>query len=209
MIRRGRTPTVGITASKTTISLRITAQAHSEEACNALIEPTAATIRKCLGTLVYGEGDEELQHVVMQQLRERKKTLATLEWGTAGLVADWLGDVPNCSDCFSGGLVVQNRQCLERVLSLDQNIPTELPIKNEELLKTAAEACRQRFGADYALAIGDFPEFNPNDPQPVHLAMIDVNGTSVKSIPFAGHPATLRIYIAKHALNMLRLAMLD
>ena len=49
LIRRGRAPTVGITASKTTISLRITAEAASEEECNALIEPTAATIKQCLG----------------------------------------------------------------------------------------------------------------------------------------------------------------
>ena len=54
------------------------------------MEPTVATIRQCLGTLVFGEEDDELQHAVVRLLRERGKTLATAECGTAGLVAEWL-----------------------------------------------------------------------------------------------------------------------
>ena len=58
LIRRGRKPTVGITASKTSIILRIAAEGDTEEACYAAMEPTIATIRECLGTLVFGEDDE-------------------------------------------------------------------------------------------------------------------------------------------------------
>ena len=86
LIRRGRHPTVGINASKTTIILRIAAEGESEAECAAAIEPVVATIRQCLGTLVFGEEDEELQHAVVRLLRERKETLATAEWGTGGLV---------------------------------------------------------------------------------------------------------------------------
>jgi nicotinamide-nucleotide amidase len=208
LIRRGRSPTVGITASKTTISLRITAEGPTEEACNALIEPVAATIRECLGKLVFGEGDEELQHAVLRLLRERNKTLATVEWGTAGLLADWLGAAAE-KKCFLGGLVIENRATLGRVLGLDQELLLGLPDSSEELLKTAAAACRERFGADYVLAVGCFPEFNLDDPKPVYLALAEAGGLRIKSVPFAGHPATLKIYIAKQALNLLRLTMLD
>ena len=129
LIRRGRTPTVGITASKTTISLRITAEGPTEAECNALIEPTAATIDKCLGTLVFGEGDEELQHVVVRLLRERKKTLATVEWGTAGLIADWLGEVAESNKGFLGGLVVRNPEipALELGISRDSSQNQQTP----------------------------------------------------------------------------------
>ncbi|MGA2061872.1 MAG: molybdopterin-binding protein [Thermoguttaceae bacterium] len=241
LIRRGRTPTVGITAGKTTISLRITAEAPTEEECNALIEPTAATIRKCLGTLVFGEGDEELQHAVMRLLREENKTLATVEWGTAGLVADWLGEAAEdnqlqkkdlldsisvkCphpsplpegegiheieSKCFLGGLVVQNRESTGRLLGLDQILVGNPPASGEQASERMAAACRQRFRADYGLAVGCFPAFDPHDPKPVHLALADAKGVKIKPVAYAGHPAWLRIYIAKHALNMLRLAILD
>ena len=49
LIARGRVPQVGITASQATISLRITAEAETEAACDALIEPTAATIYEQIG----------------------------------------------------------------------------------------------------------------------------------------------------------------
>ena len=82
LIRRGRRPTVGITASKATIILRIAAEGATEEECYAAIEPTVDTIRQCLGTLVFGEEDDQLQDAVVQLLRQQGKTLATAECGT-------------------------------------------------------------------------------------------------------------------------------
>ena len=51
LIRRGRVPAVGITASKATITLRITAEGSTPEACQAAMQPTADTIYQCLGEL--------------------------------------------------------------------------------------------------------------------------------------------------------------
>ena len=61
------------------------------DACYAAMEPTVDTIRQCLGKLVFGEEDDELEHAVVRLLGQHQRTLATCEWGTAGLVADWLG----------------------------------------------------------------------------------------------------------------------
>ena len=105
LIRRGRRPTVGITASKATITLRIAADGATEEECLAAIAPVEATIRECLGTLVFGEGDDELQHAVVRLLRQRGKTFATAECGTAGLMAAWLA-------ARSHGRRLSRRACL-------------------------------------------------------------------------------------------------
>ena len=77
LIRRGRVPQVGINASRATIILRIVAEGDSEDACRAQIEPTVAEIQRCLGTLVYGEGGDELQDVALRLLRERGKTVSS------------------------------------------------------------------------------------------------------------------------------------
>jgi nicotinamide-nucleotide amidase len=209
LIRRGRAPTVGITASKTTISLRITAEAATEEECNALIEPTAATIRQCLGNLVFGEDDEELQHVVARLLGQRGKTLATVEWGTAGLIADWLGDLADGGDWFLGGLVLRSQDSMARLLGLDRTLMPDQSARSREASERMAAACRERLAADYSLAVGPFPAFAPQTSQPVHLALADAQGVKTKAIPYAGHPAWLKIYIAKHALNLLRLDLAD
>ncbi len=105
--------------------------------------------------------------------------------------------------------MVRNRESMGRLLGLDQNLLANLPALGEQVSEHMAAACRQRFGADYGLAVGCFPAFDPQEPKPVHLALADAKGVKVKPVAYAGHPAWLRIYIAKHALNMLRLAILD
>ena len=65
LIRRGREPSVGITVSDATITLRITAAGDDDAACQAAMEPTVATsFANALGTIVFGEEDDELEHVV-------------------------------------------------------------------------------------------------------------------------------------------------
>ncbi len=73
-------------------------------AARAATEPTAATIHECLGTLVFGEEDDETEDAACGLLAARNATLATIEWGTSGLLAHWLGEATT-SDRYVGGIV--------------------------------------------------------------------------------------------------------
>ena len=194
LIRRGRQPLVGITASKATITLRITAEGRTEEECFAAMEPTVATIRQCLGTLVFGEGDDQLQCAVVRLLRRRGKTLATVECGAAGLLAEWLGGIEGSADVYLGGLLLTN--------------PTA------ESTEVIAACCRAQFGADYGLAVSRLPSpvgrgAGGEGGQPsVTLVLASPEGVRLQSVPLLIHPELLRIYIAKQALNVVRLALL-
>jgi hypothetical protein len=46
------------------------------------------------------------------------------------------------------------------------------------------------------------------EPKPVFFALAGPGGIRRKQVPFALHPALLTTYCAKHALNLLRLALL-
>ncbi len=210
LIRRGRYPSVGINASKTTIILRITAEGATAEEALAAMEPTVETIRACLGNLVFGEGDDELQHAVGRLLEARGATLATAEWGTAGLLADWLGETPQCRGGYLGGLVVQDEATASRALDIPPDFLARATAAGSAIAEIMAARCRERFGADYALAVGPFPAFDPGAPQParVHFALAGPGGVQTHPHPFAGHPPTLKIFCAKSALNLVRLALL-
>ncbi|NLY03222.1 MAG: CinA family nicotinamide mononucleotide deamidase-related protein [Rhodopirellula sp.] len=210
LIRRGRIPRVGINASKATIILRITAEGATPEECDAAIEPTAATIYQCLGDLVFGEGEEELQHAVVRLLRRAGRTLATAEWGTAGLLADWLGEMAASDDCYLGGTIVSSISSLEKIISLPPEGEKTLEADPAEVAKAMAERCRRQFGADYTLAVSRFPfaDGPSGEPEQVFLALASADSVQAKSLPFAGHPALLKVYIAKQALNFARLALL-
>ncbi len=87
LIRRGRDPLVGITAHEATITLRIAARGRDEAECLARIAPTEATIWECLGTLVYGTEDDEIEDAAIRGLLAAAHTLASVEAGTEGRVA--------------------------------------------------------------------------------------------------------------------------
>src|SRR5262245_23545871 len=92
LIARNRYPLVGITVSQATITLRVTAEGETAAATRAAMQPTIDTIHQCLGDLIFGYEDEELQDAVVRLLREKKQTLNVMEWGTHGLVSQWLAE---------------------------------------------------------------------------------------------------------------------
>ena len=199
MIRRGRRPTVGITASQTTITLRIAADGATEEECFEAMAPTAATICQCLGTLVFGEEDEQLQHAVVRLLRKNKKTLATAECGVSSLVAQWLSSIDDAGDAYRGGLVLT---------------------EGEESVETMAQRCREQFGADFGLAIllpsPDQPSVGARrgtggeggKPLMASFALASSDGIQQQQFPTSWHLSLSHNYTAKHALNLVRLALI-
>ncbi len=194
LVRRGRCPSVGITASQATISLRITAAGTTPEDCYAAMEPTAETIYACLGPLIYGEGDETLQQVVTRTLEQRKLSLATVEWGTQGLLSSWLAETGSSS--YVGGLTVAAAEGLAP-LGLAVQQPGE---PAERWVAQMAEAWQARVAADLVVAVG------PSQGSPsIHFALATQREVSTHSSIFAAHPSIQRPRAAKEALNWIRL----
>ena len=208
LVRRGRVPTVGITASLAGITLRITAEGPSPEACEALIEPTAATIRQSLGELVFGEGEDQLQDVVVQMLKERRHSLATVECDSCGLAAEWLGEADPSGATYRGGIVARQPAIAAQALGLAAEPGQATDSKS--MVETMAIECRRRFNADYALAVGPFPRLDADQPRAhhVHLVLAGPEGATVTSVRWAGHPAIRKARTVKHGLNTLRLMLL-
>jgi nicotinamide-nucleotide amidase len=195
LIRRGRQPTVGITVSDATITLRITAEGETAAAARAAMQSTIETIHACLGTIAFGEEDDELQEAVVRLLREQKRKLAVWECGTGGLIAHWLRNCDPLGEIVEWGLVAPNRF---------GDHPLSEPGVIEELMRG------QPVGDDGCnLFAGPFPEVgSPGDPPGSFTAAVRIgNRLMTKSWPFTGHPDILKPKAAKQALNLLRLGL--
>lgn len=138
LVRRGREPLVGITAHEATITLRIAARGTDAEACAAAIAPTERVIRECLGPLVFGVEDDEIEDAALAALAAAGATLATVEEGTHGRVALLLAEAAARGGCgaFLGGIVLRPGDAA----------PSDLALR--------AERRRADSGAAYALAVG-------------------------------------------------------
>jgi len=208
MIRRGREPQVGITVHAATISLRITTNTETEAEAAALVQPTLETIRTCLGTLVYGEGDDELEHAVLRLLAEQGTTLATAEWGTNGLMSHWLENAAQDRPMYAGGSVLNGVRSLKNILG--EHAPPDDALQDRQLrVRAMAEHCRRQWGATWGLAIGDAPTASSEGDVPrIWVALAGPHGTEKVAFPFTGHPDILVPRAAKQALNYLRLKLL-
>ncbi len=181
LIRRGREPRVGITASGATLTLRITATGLDEAACYAAMEPTAQQIYAATGGFIFGEGEIDLHHAVLGLLRERGQTLATDECVTGGLVATWLADEDPEHDVFAGGKLSWSMGDVG----------------------TAAREVRDALGATHGLAIG--PASSAGD---VEVAAAVGDELVNETFRLGGHPAVVGPRMAKCALNVLRLKII-
>jgi nicotinamide-nucleotide amidase len=210
LIRRGRVPTVGITASKATITLRITAEGPTPEACAEAMAPTAETIYQCLGDLIFGEDGDTLQDVVVRTLAKRGQTLATVECGPGGTLAGWLSGADPAGSTFRGGMVLRDPASSEGLTGVSWNRGAADSPQSASDLQALAILCRQFFQTDYALTVGPFPQPDAalGGPSLVHLAVASPSAVHGHTTPYAGHPDILLARTVKEALNLLRLTLL-
>jgi nicotinamide-nucleotide amidase len=189
LIARDYYPRVGITVSKATITLRITARELNEAECSAVMEPTIATIRGCLGKLAFGEEDDELQHVVGRLLAARQQTLATAEHFTGGMLARWLAAVPEANSVYRGGRLLRGESSHQR----------------GDVERLAADL-RDELKADYCLTIGaSSPSANDDS---IHIALATEGEVVFHTARNIGHPDIRQPRIAKAALDLLRKQLL-
>ncbi len=211
LIQRGRKPSVGITVSQATITLRISDAATNREQFREHISSTVSTIHECLGELVFGEEDEELQHVVGRMLAKRGKTLATAEWGTGGLLAQALGDTEQAADSYLGGLVIPRQDILTQALGISNEFVAQHGAISQDVAAKMAATTRELFDTDFGLAIGGFPTYTQDNPDAgryfFSLATPDCV-VSRSGLP-AGHPEIVKPRCVKQALNLLRLHLLE
>ncbi len=208
LIRRGRQPSVGITVHAATITLRITAEGSTPQECETAIEPTVATIRECLGPLVFGQEDDELEDAVVRLLAQHENTRSTIEIGTGGLLARWLSRAAGSAHHYLGGHVVHSPAMLAEWLDPRASPVAEQGPASRDVAEAMALACRQKSKADFALAVGPFPAEGANNPElPFHFSLATAQGATVKALSLLGHPEIWQPRAAKAALNLLRLTL--
>lgn len=185
LVRRGREPLVGITAHEATITLRIAARGRDEEACRAMIAADEATIRECLGPLVYGVEDDEVEDAAIRAARAAGLSVATAEIGTQGRVAALLAQ----ADARGGGQVFRGGKVLPPAATDDA--------------ATLAEHARRDADSDLGLAVGP-PQADADGRTLLEIVLVSDAGVERVAHRLGGGAALAPSRAAKTAVDLVR-----
>jgi nicotinamide-nucleotide amidase len=189
LVRRGREPLVGITAHEATITLRIAARGRDEAACRAAIAADEATIRSCLGLLVYGVEDDEVEDAAIRAAAAAGISLASGEIGTQGRVAALLAqsDARAGERMFRGGTVLSPGA-------------TDDPV-------AIAERVRRDAGADLGLAVGP-PQTDADGNVVLDIVLVSDAGVERVTHRLGGGATLAPSRAAKTAVDLVRRSLL-
>lgn len=141
------------------------------------LETAAAAVDRALAGIVFARDRRTLPEAVLDLLVARKRTVATAESCTAGLVAGRLTDPAGSSKAFRGGVVAYADDVKVERLGVAPAVIAAHGAVSEEAVLAMAAGARARFGTDHALALSGISGPGGGTPEkPVGTTWIAVDG---------------------------------
>jgi nicotinamide-nucleotide amidase len=200
---------LGYCAHMGQVDVRLAARGDSAE---KIVSEAAAIVRAQLGSAIFGEGDDELEAVVIRQLTERRQTLAVAESCTGGGIADRLTNVPGASAVFLGGFVTYSNEAKEKFLGVRDETLAQHGAVSELVAREMAEGARRASRSDYAIAVTGIAGPTGGTPEKpvgtVFIALASGRGTEVWKMFNPWDRLAFKEVTARQALNQLRLRLL-
>lgn len=211
-LMRDANPTVAPYAKTGEVHLRVTSRAPTEETADALNAERAARLRERLGDAVYGEDETTLEQAVIALLIAGKRTVATAESCTGGLLAGRLTNVAGSSAAFHTGLVTYANEAKRDLLHVPEALIASVGAVSPEVARAMAENVRTLAATDYGISITGIAGPDGGTPEKpvglVYIGLADADGVAVERHLFSGGRADIRLRTTQAALNLLRRALL-
>ena len=165
-------------------------------------------VRADLGDVVFTDDDRELEEVLVKLLTEKKRTLATAESCTGGLLANRITNVPGASSVLLAGYVCYANEAKIDILGVDPRLIEQHGAVSEEVARAMAEGARTRARSTYALSTTGIagPDGGSREKPvgTVHVALAGEKGTKIRKLFFPTDRETFKQLVAQVAFEMLR-----
>lgn len=195
------------------IFLKISARGADHKKLETLIAETESEIRKRLGDVVYGEGDENLSSIVGRLLSKKKASLSIAESCTGGLLASLMTDTPGSSSYFERGVVTYSNEAKTELLKVPASVIKTFGAVSSETAVAMAKGMRKISGTTYSLAVTGIagPE-GGTSAKPVgtvHIALDSIDGSEEREFHFPTNREWFKRVVAFAAMDLLRKKLLE
>jgi nicotinamide-nucleotide amidase len=191
------------------VKLRLTSFKGVED--ESKIDEYFQVLKTQFPTHYFGDGQVTLSEVVGDLLRDKKKTVGTVESCTGGSLAASFVSIPGSSDYFQGSFLTYSNELKMKLVNVSSEDLERVGAVSEEVAKQMAENGRKALGVDYCLATtGIAGPDGGTEEKPVGTVWIAVaseNGVKAKKFLFGNHRQRNIDMTVLTALNMLRLEL--
>ena len=134
------------------VDLRLTAWNVAPPEAEAMLGRGLAQLRERAAAWAYGEGEDDLAAIVLQQLRDAGRVLAVAESCTGGLLGGRITNVPGASDVFLGGMIAYSNRAKEAI-GVPASLVAEHGAVSSEVAAAMAVGLAARSGANLTVSV--------------------------------------------------------
>lgn len=206
LLNRWPEVTIATYAKEAGVQVHLTVQAATEERVAELGRAAEAAVRERLGESIFGSGDTTLSAAVGELLDRQDRTVAVMESATGGELASMITDHPGSSRHFLGGIVAYSRD-VKQAHGVSAEIMDRHGLVSAQTAQSMAQACRDAFGVDAALAvtgIAGAESVEGKAPGTCYVALSLDGVDTVREIHRPGSRETSKHFFAQSALDLLR-----
>ncbi len=193
------------------VKLRLTSFGDSVEKMEAEATDLTEKLKTYVGQFIFGYGDDPIEVVIGNTLREKKLTLSVAESCTGGYLSHLITSVPGCSDYFLGSMIPYAYEIKMRQLGVKPETLEKYGAVSEPTISEMANVVRARFNTDIGVATSGIA--GPGGATPdkpvgtVWIAYSDKHQTVTKKLQLSKE-RMLNIRMASVAvLNLIRLSL--
>ena len=207
--RKYRNPVTTILASQGMIELHFLGRSkNSDEEARKLTDELAEKIRERLNDFIFAEKDISLPEVIVQELKDRKLTLAVAESCSGGGLGNQITNVPGSSEVFLGGVIAYADNLKTGILGVPEEVLKKHGAVSRQTAKAMAAGVRRVCGADIGLAVtGIAGPGGASAEKPKGLIHIHLNAENCEKEMrqlFSGSRETVKMRAITQALNLVR-----
>ncbi|MFZ4855301.1 MAG: CinA family nicotinamide mononucleotide deamidase-related protein [Desulfuromonadaceae bacterium] len=205
--------TLGICVTFPFMKVTLRAEAESDAAVAALLDPAVESARERVQEYCFSSSDISIDAVVADLFRKRRLTLALAESCSGGLISKRITDISGCSAYFSEGIVTYSNAAKSRLLGVSEELLISFGAVSSECAAAMAQGVRLASGSDLGLAVtGIAGPDGGSEEKPVgtvFIALAGVDGCRTRHFQFNGSRDEVRTMTAWSALDWLRRYLLE
>ena len=191
----------------TGVDIRLTTS--DKNTLNRLVDQISPVIQK----YHFGGEGVELEDVVGKLLIKNRKTIATAESCTGGLIGDRLTNISGSSLYYKGGIVAYSNSVKEKTIGVKKETLDSAGSVSEETSLEMARGIRNKLNADIGLSTTGIagPKGGTKE-KPVGLVYIAISydrGEKVYRFTFTPYRKTNKLMTSQAALNITRIHILN